>query len=195
MKYYAVRKGINTGIFKSWEDCKKNVIGFPDAEYKSFNKEEEAINYINRIASNNVSPFSKNGTAYVDGSFNKITNEYSFGAILFYDNKKLIFKKKFNDEFSQYRNVSGEVRGSSFIIYKAIKLGLKEIDLFYDYKGIEEWYVGNWKANNDLTKKYQNFSKECSGKIIVNFHKVESHTGVKYNEEVDILAKEALGIK
>ena len=36
-KYYAVRKGLNPGIYNTWDECRKNVIGFSGAIYKSFN--------------------------------------------------------------------------------------------------------------------------------------------------------------
>ena len=35
-KYYVVWKGRRTGIYSTWEECSKQVTGFPDAEYKSF---------------------------------------------------------------------------------------------------------------------------------------------------------------
>ena len=35
-KFYVVWKGHKTGIFNSWEDCKKQVEGFVGAQYKSF---------------------------------------------------------------------------------------------------------------------------------------------------------------
>ena len=35
-KYYVVWKGLNTGIFNSWEECKKSIYGFKAAQYKSF---------------------------------------------------------------------------------------------------------------------------------------------------------------
>jgi len=45
-KYYVVWKGFKPGIYHSWDDCKKQIEGFPQASYKSFlNKEiaEQAI--------------------------------------------------------------------------------------------------------------------------------------------------------
>ena len=45
-KYYAVRKGTVTGIFRTWEECKKNVHGYSGAEYKSFKTLEEAEAYM-----------------------------------------------------------------------------------------------------------------------------------------------------
>lgn len=41
-KYYVVWKGHKTGIFDSWEDCKKQVAGFVGAQYKAFTEKVEA---------------------------------------------------------------------------------------------------------------------------------------------------------
>ena len=44
MKYYAVYKGksVIPKIYTSWDECKKDVIGFKGAIYKSFTTEKEA---------------------------------------------------------------------------------------------------------------------------------------------------------
>ncbi len=41
-KFYVVWKGHKTGVFKTWNECKRHIDGFKGAEYKSFLKEEEA---------------------------------------------------------------------------------------------------------------------------------------------------------
>ncbi|MDR0686690.1 MAG: ribonuclease H family protein [Dysgonamonadaceae bacterium] len=41
-KFYVVWKGRTTGIFTSWEECRRQVIGFKGAIYKSFPTEQEA---------------------------------------------------------------------------------------------------------------------------------------------------------
>lgn len=41
-KYYVVWKGRLPGIFENWDECKAQVHGFPDPEYKSFNSIEQA---------------------------------------------------------------------------------------------------------------------------------------------------------
>lgn len=190
MKYYAIKTGKKTGVFTSWDECKEYVSGYPNAEFKSFSSLEDANNYLYDREANQSDTF-----AYVDGSFNPITNEYSFGAVLSYKGVMYQFKRKFGpDEYSKSRNVSGEIRGAAFIINYAIKKGIKELDLYYDYKGIEEFYTGTYKANKDLSCIYQNFAQDAKKKIKINFHKVKSHTNNKYNDLVDKLAKEALGI-
>ena len=41
-KFYVVWKGKKTGIFTSWDACKKQITGFEGAQYKSFVDEMEA---------------------------------------------------------------------------------------------------------------------------------------------------------
>ncbi len=41
-KYYVVWHGKENGVFDSWNSCKKQVMGFPGAKYKSFETKEEA---------------------------------------------------------------------------------------------------------------------------------------------------------
>ena len=47
-KYYAVRVGVQPGIYTNWNECKKNVIGYSGAIYKSFTTEEDAIIFMNQ---------------------------------------------------------------------------------------------------------------------------------------------------
>ena len=134
-------------------------------------------------------------TAYVDGSYNVATKEYSYGAVIFAGEKKECFAEKFNDpELATMRNVAGELEGSMKAMRYAVEAGAKELDIYYDYEGIEKWCTGAWKTNKDGTKAYKAFYQEISKKIKVNFHKVKGHSGDRYNDEADILAKGALGI-
>ncbi len=41
-KYYVVWRGIKPGIYNSWEECKKQTIGFEGAQYKSFTSMADA---------------------------------------------------------------------------------------------------------------------------------------------------------
>lgn len=136
-----------------------------------------------------------NVKAYVDGSYNKNTGEYSFGAVIIMPNKEIVkTAKKFdkNDKYKDSWNVAGEIRGASFVINNVYKMGFKELDLYYDYEGIEKWYKGLWKAKKDISKDYRKFALDMEGKIIVNFHKVKAHSGVEYNELADRLAKSVI---
>ncbi|MCR5706204.1 MAG: ribonuclease H family protein [Acholeplasmatales bacterium] len=193
MKYYAVKIGKKPGIYDSWDIAKENVIGFEGAVYKSFSSLEDAKAFL-ADEKKEDEPLNK-PTAYIDGSFNQETGEYSFGAVLFYEGKETRFKKKYpKDEYSVHRNVAGEIKGAGFIINYCINHGIKDIDIYYDYEGIHSWYAGLWKAKTPIAVKYAEFASEARNKINVNFIKVKSHTNVYYNDVVDSLAKEALGL-
>nr|WP_211089402.1 ribonuclease H family protein [Secundilactobacillus angelensis] len=45
-KYYAVRKGQHPGIYTSWPEAQKEVSGFSGAEFKGFNSEAEAKQFM-----------------------------------------------------------------------------------------------------------------------------------------------------
>lgn len=47
MKFYAVKKGRTPGVYRTWEDAKKQVDGYSGAEYKSFAKITDATEYLN----------------------------------------------------------------------------------------------------------------------------------------------------
>lgn len=46
MKFYAVKKGRVTGLFTNWDDCKKSIDGFSNAEFKSFKSLKDANKYL-----------------------------------------------------------------------------------------------------------------------------------------------------
>ena len=48
--YYAVASGRNVGVYRSWEECKTQVIGFSGAFYKKFSTQEEADAFVKENA-------------------------------------------------------------------------------------------------------------------------------------------------
>lgn len=131
--------------------------------------------------------------AYIDGSYDNDLRRYGFGGVLIIDNNEYKFKKGYSeDEYIEYRNVAGEIKGAAYIINYCLKNNIFELDLYYDYIGIEKWYKGLWKANTLIAKNYVNFSNNVKNKIKVNFYKVKSHSNNKYNDLADKLAKESL---
>ena len=194
MKYYAVKVGKTPGIYETWEETKEQVEGVLGAKYKAFSSKEDAQNYLNDVEV--LRTDFKTPTAYVDGSFDAKTGRYSFGCVLILDGKEYRFKQAYeNDETSSMQNVAGEIKGAGFIILYCKNRGIKELTVYHDYMGISEWYNGTWKANSIGAKKYQDFANEVKKDIDVKFVHVKGHSNDKYNDLVDLLAKEALGIK
>ena len=59
LRYYAVRNGRKTGIFRHWEECKDQVVGFKDAEYKSFDNMKDAEEYLSQTFTEKERPAKK----------------------------------------------------------------------------------------------------------------------------------------
>ena len=190
-KYYAIKSDDYKNVVESWDECKEIIKDLKAPKYKSFPTIEEANAFLNDEELKLKDNYKY--MAYTDGSFDSSTNKYSFGCVLLMNGIEYTFKKGYEpDEFSSLRNVAGEIKGAGFIINYAINHNIDELHLYYDYIGIEKWYVGEWKAKSTIAIKYQEFAKEAKKKINVVFHKVKSHTNDYYNEKVDKLAKEAL---
>ena len=134
--------------------------------------------------------------AYVDGSYNAATKEYAYGAVIFHNGKEIHFSKKFNDpELASMRNVAGEIEGSMCAMNYCLEHGIGSLDIYYDYEGIEKWCTGAWKANKEGTIAYQDFYRKASEQVEIRFVKVKGHSGDKYNDLADKLAKQAAGVE
>lgn len=194
-KFYAVRIGRNIGVYNTWEECKREVVNYKNAVYKSFSNYHDAELFVLGKSPGDEKNLSDRVVAYVDGSYNVSTGEYSCGVVAFYNGEKVLFSKKFNDrELARMRNVAGEIEGACAIMNYCIKNKIPALDIHYDYIGVENWALGTWKANKVGTIRYKKFYDSIKDKLQVMFIKVKAHSNDKYNDEADRLAKEALGI-
>mgnify|MGYP001482509203 FL=1 len=197
--YYAVKNGLRTGVFNTWEECSKQVKGYSNAVYKKFSTYDEALRFVNGgnstvTVDKSIDNLRENEIiAYVDGSFDADNRLYSYGLVLLTKEGKITISNKENDErLVEMRNVAGEIRGSMIAMDEAIKMKKDTLFLYYDYMGIEKWATGEWKANKYGTKMYKAYYDSIKDKLNVVFNKVKAHSGNEYNEEADRLAKKAL---
>ena len=213
-KFYAVKNGRQTGIFMTWDECKDKITGYKGAVFKSFSNIDDAKKFLgcddfsddmeNQKDKEEQMYHTKEEDifkdlrkdemiAYIDGSYEDSSKYFSYAGVMFYDNVSEDFAFASNDQdLISMRNVAGEVKASMYVIEKAVEYNLSKVIIYYDYTGIENWAVGNWKTNNNLTKSYRKFCEDMSKKIKIEFVKVKSHTNIKYNEYVDKLAKKAI---
>lgn len=211
-KYYSIYRGKSgvPKIVRSWDECKEEVIGFKGAIYKSFKTEKEAIDFLalNSEGKNKtlvktekkedvILDLDNEGLViYVDGSFSLEKRNYSYGLIAI-DNGEEVFEDcgvGEDEDAISLRNVAGEVLGSLKAAEFAINNGYKKVTIVYDYQGVESWALGTWKRNKELTKDYHERMQKNMKKINISFVKVKGHSGDKYNDIADKLAKRALGI-
>lgn len=214
-KYYVVLKGKKTGIFNSWNECKKNVLGFSGAVYKSFGDLESANEYFkngilddkktkplkitNDLVEKDVQASLQKGytISFVDGSYDQKIKRFGYGALIFNSSqKKEIFKSFNSPEFLESRNVSGEIFGVIAVLNWCIEHNIKKIKIYYDYEGIERWFDNSWEAKTKIAKFYVAQLENIKNKFdSILFYKVIAHSNITYNEIADKLAKKSLRYK
>jgi ribonuclease HI len=192
-KFYAVRKGNKVGIYNTWDECKKQVSGYSGAEYKSFSSLEEANEYLS-IDKKIFDEDKEYIKAYVDGSYEHSLRAYGSGVVILKGEKiQETFSVRGDDKnLVAMRNVAGEIEASKIAMKYCIDNDIKDLILYFDYEGIEKWCSGVWKANKEGTIKYKKYYDSIKNKLNVKFIKVKAHSGNKYNDLADELAKFAL---
>lgn len=200
-KFYAVRKGKRPGIYETWDEARKQVIGFSGADYKSFLSCEEAEAFMRQDEGNgeekSVKELVKDDAllvAYVDGSYLE-GDTFAYGMVLISSDGEKTVKEKITDaNLAAMRNVAGEIKGAEAAMRYALENGYQKLVIYHDYEGIAKWCRGDWKTNREGTRAYKAFYDRISGALAVSFKKVTGHSGDYYNEMADRLAKQALGI-
>jgi len=125
-------------------------------------------------------------SAYVDGSF--LNNVIGYGAVLLRDNRIIHeISGKMDARYEGHHQIGGELKAVIEVVSWCNQNNIKDLHIYFDYKGIEMWARGKWKAKNELTQSYQAFM--IKQPITFHFHKVAAHTGNRWNEHADRLAK------
>lgn len=220
-KYYAVKVGMKTGIYETWDECKANVDSYPGALYKSFKNITDAYAYMGwegkqmslfdmetdcstdndtsdtiTYDSNMPITTAAKAIAYVDGSFNSETKVFGYGVVMFHNGKEIHLSNAYDDEeMASMRNVAGEIYGSLAAMEYAMENNVKKLSIYYDYMGIAKWCTGEWKTNKKGTIAYKKYYDRAKKKVDITFEKVKGHSGNKYNDLADKLAKKACGIE
>ena len=103
------------------------------------------------------------------------------------------YRRRFQDEeLSLMRNVAGEIMGSELAMKKALEFGMRSLCIYHDYQGIASWCLGDWKTNKEGTRAYKEYFDSICDKIDIRFVKVKGHSGDKYNDLADELAKSVI---
>jgi len=128
---------------------------------------------------------------YVDGSF--INGATGYGAVVLENGKVVDELSGAVDasEVNETRQVAGELVAVKKALNWCCEHSVDEVSIYYDYLGIEKWATRQWKTNQPLTKDYARFVAECPIKI--HWHKVDSHTGNRWNDRADSLARQGAG--
>lgn len=195
--------------FKSMSEASE-YMGWPGEQISMFDfgnlpaNDDGTLDYssvapaISSIVEDDDIPYSnkRHAVAYVDGSYNQITKVFSYGVVMFYNGTEIHLSDcDDNDELAQMRNVAGEIQGSMAAMKFALDNGCKEITIHHDYEGISKWPLGQWQATKTGTIAYKKYYDSIKKELKVTFVKVKGHSGDKYNDLADLLAKKAAGIE
>ncbi len=201
MKFYGVRQGRTTGVFDSWEACRKQVYKFPGAEYKAFPTRAEASAYVSPQQAPHDHTADVAGVSahpswaiWVDGScFPQVDGSLRIGwGLLIKQDGQEVYRASGNDippEAREHRNVAGEIMGILKALEWCQSKGITRATLYYDYQGLESWAIGTWRTKLPFTQMYAQMVKDSG--ITIRWVKVKAHSGNPENETVDQLAKEA----
>ena len=129
---------------------------------------------------------------YVDGSFARGTTGY--GAVILKDGRVVeeLFGGVDSAEVAGTHQIAGELAAVKEALKWCLHHSVDEVSIYYDYLGIEKWATGKWKTNQPLTQGYARFVRECP--VQIHWHKVDSHTGNRWNDRADALAKKGTGL-
>ena len=203
---YAVRKGLQTGIYTTWEECEKQIKGFKGAEFKGFSTTQQANEYLNIVSDGKNAPKNKETAEtvipadaveiFVDGSYNQYKKIAAYGLVIVKNNKP--FLKDFSaypySDVTESHNVGAELIGAKRAVELALANDIKKLVINYDYIGIEKFATNTWKAKTPQTIEYQSFMRRYMRLMEIYFVKIKSHSGNKFNDTADRLAKFATNL-
>ncbi|MCF0225407.1 MAG: viroplasmin family protein [Fibrobacter sp.] len=184
-KFYAVKTATESKIVSTWAECEELTHGTKGVKFKSFATLPEAAAWL----SGESKPVPKGIRIFVDGSFTPSFSHSGWAFVVTEDDVEIARGSGITAFEAESRNIDGEVMAS----YQAMRWlheNNKNGVICHDYEGIAKWALGLWKANSNIAKRYVAAIKPYLS--LVKFEKVAAHTGIKWNELVDQLAKEAI---
>lgn len=184
-KFYAIKTPNESQIVTSWDECQKLTHGVKGVLFKSFGTMDEAKAWISGMAL----PAPGGIRVFVDGSFSPGYPYSGWAFVVTEDDKEIARGNGLTAFEAESRNIDGEVM-ASYQAMRWLDTHDKNGVICHDYEGIARWAKGEWAAKSNIAKRYVAASKPYLHRV--KFEKVAAHTGVKWNELVDKLAKEAI---
>ncbi len=196
-KFYAVKKGLKTGIFDTWNEVEGLVKGFSGAEYKSFASKDEADEYLKKdIFSFFTQPEvticgSKitSAFAFIKSSLDRENNTYGYGGFLVDSGISFpVYGYGFEKGSTSNLLLLSEIDGTLSIAQKAKELDIKRLIILYNNEGIEKWITGAWNANQHKTQIYRDAMHELISEGLAikffNINKIDNLTGIEYAQKL-----------
>ena len=184
-KYYAIKTPNESKIVMTWAECEKLTHGVKGVLFKSFGSRAEAEAWISGMEA----PVPDGIRVFVDGSFSPDFPKSGWAFVVTENDVEIARGSGITAFDAESRNIDGEVM-ASFQAMRWLDSNDKTGTICHDYEGIARWAKGEWQAKSNIAKRYVAAAQPYLHRV--SFEKVEAHTGVKWNELVDKLAKEAI---
>jgi len=207
MKFYAVRKGRNPGIFTTWKKAEQQVKGFKGAVFKSFPSEELAEEFLQGEEKKvEAKKIKITNIFYTDGSSlnnqNQKQRKAGWGTLWIQNGQMIGWKNgPIPNTMNQTNNI-GELEAiRQTLLWISEEQCKEEIKIMSDSQYcinmFENWLPKirqrGWKTSNGQKLKNKGLIQEIAELLQtqkVVFEHVKAHNGNKWNEMVDKLAKE-----
>jgi ribonuclease HI len=185
-KFYAIKGADGGKVVTSWPECEKLTHGVKGALFKAFGTREEAEAWVAGV----TAKCPEGGLrVFVDGSFSPDYARAGWAFVAVEDGTEIASEWGVTAFPAESRNIDGELL-AAYRAMRWLKMNGKEGIICHDYEGVARWAKGEWKAKSHVAQRYiESISELAKG---VRFEKVEAHTGVRWNEEVDKRAKLAI---
>jgi len=185
-KFYAIKGADGGKVVTNWPECEKLTHGVKGALFKAFGTREEAEAWVAGV----TAKCPEGGLrVFVDGSFSPDYARAGWAFVAVEDGMEIASERGVTAFPAESRNIDGELL-AAYRAMRWLKMNGKEGIICHDYEGVARWAKGEWKAKSHVAQRYiESISELAKG---VRFEKVEAHTGVRWNEEVDKRAKLAI---
>ena len=184
-KFYAIKTPNESKIVMTWAECEKLTHGVKGVLFKSFGTRAEAEAWISGMEA----PVPDGIRVFVDGSFSPDFPKSGWAFVVTENDVEIARGSGITAFDAESRNIDGEVM-ASFQAMRWLDSNDKTGTICHDYEGIARWTKGEWQAKSNIAKRYVAAAQPYLHRV--SFEKVEAHTGVKWNELLDKLAKEAI---
>jgi len=184
-KFYAIKSPNESKIVMTWAECEKLTHGVKGVLFKSFGSRAEADAWISGMEA----PVPDGIRVFVDGSFSPDFPKSGWAFVVTENDVEIARGSGITAFDAESRNIDGEVM-ASFQAMRWLDSNDRTGTICHDYEGIARWAKGEWQAKSNIAKRYVAAAQPYLHRV--SFEKVEAHTGVKWNELVDKLAKEAI---
>jgi ribonuclease HI len=192
LRDYSVKIEIkDTGTISLFYSPNKNSFKITLQEVRKRSLIREIESYWNEFSGNEVKEYYKDKGIEIDVDGSYQDGVTTFGCVIRKNGKIIneISGVVDNVEVDGSHQVAGEIKAVTESVKWCIENSIKDVTIYHDYNGLEMWAKGIWKTKKQVSKNYSEFMRIAN--IRINWVKIESHTGVKWNEYADKLAKNA----